>query len=223
MDGFFCSIYDGFNGRDAADFLASTLYENIRLYLNMLDSQMKHRTIMFLNNSDLDGSLQYFLDDNSVHEKVSYVASRFSDMEDAHLQEEEPSFDSYRRGVLCCLQQALAQAESDFLHMVEQEMDSCPDLVSIGSCVLVVLLHGQDLFTLSLGDSRALLATTEGVDVNEDLMDIQLTDCHSVDNETERMRILSDHPDDPQTIVAGKVKGKLKLTRAFGVGYLKKV
>ena len=56
MDGFFCSIYDGFNGRDAAEFLASTLYENIRLYLNMLDSQMKHHSIMFLNNSDLDGS-----------------------------------------------------------------------------------------------------------------------------------------------------------------------
>lgn len=218
----FCAVYDGFNGRDAADFLASALYENIRLYLNMLDSQMKRHDIM--DNSGSDGSLQYFLDDSRVHEKTSFVASSFSDMGVTHVQKEKTSFDSFRHGVLCCLQQALAQAESDFLYMVEQEMDCRPDLVSIGSCVLVVLLHGQDLYTLSLGDSRAILATTEGVNVNnnEDLGAIQLNNCHSVDNEIERTRLLSDHPDDPQTIVAGKVKGKLKLTRAFGVGYLKK-
>jgi pyruvate dehydrogenase phosphatase len=35
--------------------------------------------------------------------------------------------------------------------------------------------------------------------------------------------VLSDHPDDPAVIAGGKVKGKLKVTRALGVGYLKKV
>jgi pyruvate dehydrogenase phosphatase len=52
---------------------------------------------------------------------------------------------------------------------------------------------------------------------------IQLTDSHTVDNELERSRVLSDHPDDPAVIAGGKVKGKLKVTRALGVGYLKKV
>ncbi|CAA3011397.1 Probable protein phosphatase 2C 40 [Olea europaea subsp. europaea] len=51
---------------------------------------------------------------------------------------------------------------------------------------------------------------------------VQLTDSHTVDNEVERTQLLLDHPDDPLTIVAGKVKGKLKVTRAFGVSYLKK-
>ena len=105
-------------------------------------------------------------------------------------------------------------------------MEDRPDLVSVGSCVLVMLLHGKDLYTLNLGDSRAVLATyDEGNDMgqSESLKAIQLTDSHTVDNEVERTRLLDEHPDDSMPVVAGKVKGKLKVTRAFGVGYLKKV
>lgn len=36
-------------------------------------------------------------------------------------------------------------------------------------------------------------------------------------------RIKEEHQDDPRCIVGEKVKGRLKLTRAFGVGYLKQV
>ncbi|GFZ08985.1 protein phosphatase 2C family protein [Actinidia rufa] len=183
----FCSIYDGFNGRDAADFLAGTLYETIGSYLNLLDWDLEHDCL------GSDGYLQYILEDND-----GKIASR-TGIEDS--------------------------AENDFLHMVEQEMEDRPDLVSIGSCVLVVLLYGKDLYILNLGDSRALLATCgEGNDTNEskNLQAIQLTDSHTVDNELERNQLIHDHPDDPATIVAGRVKGKLKVTRAFGVGYLKK-
>lgn len=105
-------------------------------------------------------------------------------------------------------------------------MEERPDLVSVGSCVLVVLIHGTDLYTLNLGDSRVVLATYDGDYVGsgyEHLKAVQLSDCHTVDNELERTMLLKDHPDDPATIVFGKVKGKLKVTRAFGVGYLKKV
>ncbi|KAJ0601962.1 putative protein-serine/threonine phosphatase [Helianthus annuus] len=87
--------------------------------------------------------------------------------------------------------------------MVEQEMEDRPDIVSVGSCVLVGLIQGKELYIMNLGD-------------------MQLTDSHTVDNEVERNQILSEHPDDPKTIVHGRVKGKLKVTRAFGVGYLKK-
>ncbi|RRT73958.1 hypothetical protein B296_00032869 [Ensete ventricosum] len=188
----FCAIFDGFNGRDAADFLAGTLYENIVLYLNLSDSRIK---------------------DNDVKNLGSGVV---------HDQEDESLSDSFRCNIVNCLQQALAQAESDFLHMVEREMDDRPDLVSIGSCVLVVFLHGSYLYTLSLGDSRAILATSEQNNIDtKDLEAIQLMECHSVDNKMECIRLLSEHPDDPKTIVHGKVKGKLRLTRAFGVGYLK--
>ncbi|KAL3648698.1 hypothetical protein CASFOL_005101 [Castilleja foliolosa] len=171
----FCSIYDGFNGRDAADFLAGTLYETVACHLNLLNW----------------------------------------DLEDGEITNLESEFG---QSVLCSLRHAIDQAESEFLHMVEQEMDERPDLVSIGSCVLLVLLHGKNLYVLNLGDSRAVLASYDG----EGLRAVQLTESHTVDDEAERVRVLNDHPDDPCTVVGGKVKGKLKVTRAFGVGYLKK-
>lgn len=216
----FCSIYDGFNGRDAADFLAGTLYENIGFHLNLLDWQKNQQN--GINSDDLgsDGSLLYFLEDGSFEEKLSLSTNSFKDSTVG--AEKVTAFSQSR--VLGSLQHALSQAESDFLYMVEQEMDERPDLVSVGSCVLVVLLHGKDLYTLNLGDSRAVLATSEGIDMdrNEPLKAVQLTEIHNVDNEMECMQLLGDHPNELSPIVAGRVKGKLCLTRAFGVGYLKK-
>ncbi|KAF6163700.1 hypothetical protein GIB67_036160 [Kingdonia uniflora] len=129
--------------------------------------------------------------------------------------------DSFRVGVLNCLSRALAQSESDFLHIVEHEMGKRPDLVAVGSCVLVALLHGKNLYVLNLGDSRAMLATLENQELGL-VKAIQLTEAHSVDNEIEYKKVLSDPLDDPSSIYGGRLKGKLKLTRTFGVGYLKK-
>ncbi|CAH1427557.1 unnamed protein product [Lactuca virosa] len=162
----FCAIYDGFNGRDAADFLAGTFYETIRFNLNSLDIDYSNE---FTNGFD-----DYFLGDGDM----GVIPRR------------------PKNQVLESLQRALNQAENDFLYMVEQEMEDRPDIVSVGSCVLVGLIHG--------------------------LKAVQLTDSHTVDNEFERSQLVSEHPDDPKTIMHGKVKGKLKVTRAFGVGYLKK-
>ena len=39
----------------------------------------------------------------------------------------------------------------------------------------------------------------------------------------EVQRIKREHPDDDQCIVNDRVKGRLKVTRAFGAGYLKQV
>ncbi|KAK7264628.1 hypothetical protein RJT34_32237 [Clitoria ternatea] len=220
----FCAIYDGFNGRDAADFLAGTLYDTIIYYFDKLIWELEPGS----DDGGLGGSLQYKLDDSLIY----HTLSRCKGINDSNhgcfstTKSEVSSYESFSHGVLDILQRAVNQAESDFLYMVEQEMEERPDLVSIGSCVLLVLLHGNDLYTLNLGDSRAVLATCcskgDGKDKGERLRAIQLTDIHSVENEAERARLLADHPDDPKPIIAGKVKGKLKVTRAFGVGYLKK-
>ncbi|XP_038722507.1 probable protein phosphatase 2C 40 isoform X2 [Tripterygium wilfordii] len=224
----FCAIYDGFNGRDAADFLAGTLYETIIYYFSLLDWNEKQDAIRATN-----GSLQCVLENSNIGQKggISSMIDRnkclgidiFSD--NGLYSKGEVSSDLFRHGVLDSLKRALDQAENDFLYMVEQEMDDRPDLVSVGSCVLVALLHGKDLYTLNLGDSRAVLATYDPGNEKseyERLQALQLTDSHTVDNDAERAQLLSDHPDDQMTIVSGKVKGKLKVTRAFGVGYLKK-
>ncbi|KAF6145715.1 hypothetical protein GIB67_032442 [Kingdonia uniflora] len=92
--------------------------------------------------------------------------------------------ESFCVGVLNCLSRALAQSESDFLHMVEHEMGEQPYLVSVGSCVLVALLHGKYLYVLNLGDSRAMLTTLENQELGL-VKAIQLTETHSVDNEIE--------------------------------------
>lgn len=39
----------------------------------------------------------------------------------------------------------------------------------------------------------------------------------------EVLRIKQEHPDDSQCIVNDRVKGRLKVTRAFGAGFLKQV
>ncbi|KAL4386297.1 hypothetical protein GQ457_09G023720 [Hibiscus cannabinus] len=229
----FCAIYDGFNGRDAADFLAGTLYETIIFYFSLQDRESKQDVPRAPNGLTTNGYFEYFHDDITVGDKaktpsridnIKYTSAE-SLMKKTADRKMEVLSDSFRHGVLDSLRRALSQAESDFLYMVEQEMEDRPDLVSIGSCVLVVFLHGDDLYTLNLGDSRAVLATYDGsnhMDQNERLKAIQLTDSHTVDNEVERNRVLQEHPDDSMPIVAGKVKGKLKVTRAFGVGYLKK-
>lgn len=227
----FCAIYDGFNGRDAADFLAGTLYETIVCYFNLSgwESEQDFRTS---NGSGLDGSLQYILGESNLSH-VEKIISGFDCSEDLGVDnftgkrqctKVEETSDSLRHKVLDSLQRSLCQAEHDFLSMVEQEMEDRPDLVSVGSCVLVVLLLGNDLYTLNLGDSRAVLATYAEDCVNEEsLKAVQLTDSHTVDNEIERNQLLSGHPNDPSVIIGGRVKGKLKVTRALGVGYLKQV
>ncbi|KAK1408014.1 hypothetical protein QVD17_39644 [Tagetes erecta] len=53
------------------------------------------------------------------------------------------------------------------------------------------------------------------------LMALQLSTDHSTSIEEEVIRIKNEHPDDNQCIVNGRVKGRLKVTRAFGAGFLK--
>ncbi|GMH28813.1 hypothetical protein Nepgr_030656 [Nepenthes gracilis] len=50
---------------------------------------------------------------------------------------------------------------------------------------------------------------------------LQLSTDHSTSIEEEVLRIRSEHPDDSQCIVNDRVKGRLKVTRAFGAGFLK--
>ncbi|CAH8387005.1 unnamed protein product [Eruca vesicaria subsp. sativa] len=51
---------------------------------------------------------------------------------------------------------------------------------------------------------------------------VQLSSDHSTSVEEEVSRIRSEHPDDEQSILKDRVKGQLKVTRAFGAGFLKK-
>lgn len=222
----FCGIYDGFNGRDAADFLAGTLYDRIASSLHNLEWQTRklHMSCESSSLHQLSGCTS--LGHGNVNNDISLTTDPYtSSVEDREIDPFQSAKDAsthktFRHGVINCLDDAVAQAESDFLYMVEREMEDRPDLVSVGSCVLVALLHMSDIYLLNLGDSRAILATSDGTRDGA-LKTIQLTETHTVDNDSEKKKLLEDHPDDPRPIVNGRVKGKLKVTRAFGVGYLK--
>lgn len=224
----FCGIYDGFNGRDAADFLAGTLYDRIASSLHNLEWRTRKLHMSFESSSlhQLSGGTS--LEHGNVNNDISLTTDPYTlSVEDREIDPFQSSNDAsthktFRHGVINCIGDAVAQAESDFLYMVEREMEDRPDLVSVGSCVLVVLLHMNDIYLLNLGDSRAILATSDGMQDGA-LKTIQLTESHTVDNDSEKKKLLEDHPDDPRPIVNGRVKGKLKVTRAFGVGYLKEV
>ncbi|KAK8626252.1 hypothetical protein V6N13_133903 [Hibiscus sabdariffa] len=51
---------------------------------------------------------------------------------------------------------------------------------------------------------------------------LQLSTDHSTSIKEEVIRIKNEHPDDSQCILNDRVKGRLKVTRAFGAGFLKK-
>ncbi|CAA6663678.1 unnamed protein product [Spirodela intermedia] len=140
--------------------------------------------------------------------------------------------------VLKALSQALEATEAAFMDMVERALDRNPELALMGSCVLVMLMKDQDVYTMNLGDSRVILAQERpsaqhlnrasmrqtsllcawswtGYRRNID-SPISMTWC----NLQEVLRIKAEHPDDVQAVFNDRVKGQLKVTRAFGAALL---
>ncbi|KAL1818749.1 hypothetical protein ACET3Z_013618 [Daucus carota] len=112
----------------------------------------------------------------------------------------------------------------------------------MGSCLLAMLMKGDDVYLMNVGDSRAILAQKvdleriseetlsdlDRIDVDEfcsftSLASSQLTVDHRTSVEEEVQRIKSEHRDDSSAIIKDRVKDFLKVTRAFGAGFLKQV
>ncbi|CAH8300054.1 unnamed protein product [Eruca vesicaria subsp. sativa] len=73
----------------------------------------------------------------------------------------------------------------------------------------------------SVVDDKDTIVNNETPSENMKLVALQLTTDHSTSIEDEVTRIKNEHPDDNQCIVNDRVKGRLKVTRAFGAGFLK--
>ncbi|KAJ0766274.1 putative protein-serine/threonine phosphatase [Helianthus annuus] len=149
--------------------------------------------------------------------------------------------------VLKALSQGLKKTEEAYFNVADQMLDENPELALMGSCVLVMLMKEEDVYVMSVGDSRAVLAQKPEPDLwrhdlerikEETLYDLevfdtdvpnpnptltacQLTTDHSTSIEEEIQRIKSEHPDDACAVMNDRVKGSLKVTRAFGAGFLK--
>ncbi|KAJ6750639.1 hypothetical protein OIU85_001201 [Salix viminalis] len=153
--------------------------------------------------------------------------------------------------VLKALSQALKKAEESYLDIADKMLEENPELSLMGSCVLVMLMKGEDVYVMNVGDSRAVLAQKAEPDywlgkIRQDLERIkeetlhdleafdaersnsmpvltasQLSVDHSTSVEEEVQRIKKEHPDDACALMNDRVKGSLKVTRAFGAGFLK--
>ncbi|XP_042511540.1 probable protein phosphatase 2C 23 [Macadamia integrifolia] len=153
--------------------------------------------------------------------------------------------------VLKALAQALRKTEEAYLEAADKMVMVNPELALMGSCVLVMLMKGEDVYLMNVGDSRAVLAQKAEPDlwigkgpqdlerINEEtlhdlesfdgdqpyklpgLAAVQLTLDHSTCVEEEVKRIKNEHPDDASALLNDRVKGSLKVTRAFGAGFLK--
>lgn len=60
--------------------------------------------------------------------------------------------------VLKALSQALRKTEESYLDIADRMVVENPELALMGSCVLVMLMKGEDVYVMNVGDSRAVLA-----------------------------------------------------------------
>ncbi|CAO2819553.1 unnamed protein product [Amaranthus hypochondriacus] len=73
---------------------------------------------------------------------------------------------------------------------------------------------------INVGEKLSSVADEIPLEVMK-LVALQLSTDHSTSVEDEVLRIKSEHPNDSHCIVNDRVKGRLKVTRAFGAGFLK--
>ncbi|KAM1115631.1 hypothetical protein TB2_006152 [Malus domestica] len=153
--------------------------------------------------------------------------------------------------VLKALSEALRKTEEAYLEVADKMLLENPELALMGSCVLVMLMKGEDVYVMNVGDSRVVLAHKAEPDywlgkirqdlerINEETLNdmegcdgergnaipnltaFQLTTDHSTSEEEEVQRIRNEHPEDACAVMNDRVKGSLKVTRAFGAGFLK--
>ncbi|XP_004302720.1 PREDICTED: probable protein phosphatase 2C 23 [Fragaria vesca subsp. vesca] len=270
----FVGIYDGFNGPDAPDYLLSNLYSAVHeelkglLWSDIESTDLKSSEIGFIEGVDKENcgvenvlsnrkQSQHLRNErNEMDNKWEESQKRWKcewdrempelDKENLKLKVSNGVAAANPSDVLKALSEALRKTEEAYLDAADKMVTENPELALMGSCVLVMLMKGDDVYLMNVGDSRAVLARKADHKIkrnleriNEEalcerrssnadelyslnnLTSVQLTMDHSTNVKEEVQRIRNEHPDDASAVMNKRVKGYLKVTRAFGAGFLK--
>ncbi|KAF2570706.1 hypothetical protein F2Q70_00006878, partial [Brassica cretica] len=243
----FVGIYDGFSGPDAPDYLLNNLYTAVQKELNgLLCNDEKLRTLgkngdtqigKRSDKEDSDSGKENF----PVTTNIDAVASGARNQEKSvkwrcewENNDTKSDNDCDQKGsnstttdhgdVLKALVQALRKTEESYLELADTMVEENPELALMGSCVLVTLMKGEDVYVMNVGDSRAVLARKPNVVVGSrrqkelerikevremfmngsimrnSLVPLQLNKENSTRIEEEVRRIKKEHPEDDGAI-----------------------
>uniref|UniRef100_A0A803L3J2 protein-serine/threonine phosphatase n=1 Tax=Chenopodium quinoa TaxID=63459 RepID=A0A803L3J2_CHEQI len=231
----FVGIYDGFNGPDAPDFLLSNLSSAVNKELQGLlyhdcRSESELESVSASNQSTISKDSEEEVNDCS--RRMSGLDCCSSIDQDEEIDEKvkeklkQMSSKIKHSDVLKALSNALRKTEEAYLDIADKMVKENPELSLMGSCVLAMLMMGEDIYLMNVGDSRAVLgqkpaSETEFSEEFPHISSLQLTVDHNTYVKEEVQRIRRGHLDDPFAVVNNRVKGSLKVTRAFGAGFLK--
>ncbi|XP_065865043.1 probable protein phosphatase 2C 60 isoform X2 [Euphorbia lathyris] len=122
------------------------------------------------------------------------------------------------------IRKAFQATEDGFLSLVTKQWPMKPQIAAVGSCCLVGVVCGGNLYIANVGDSRAVLGRV--MKATGEVLSIQLSAEHNVCIESVRQEMKALHPDDSHIVVlkhnVWRVKGLIQISRSIGDVYLKK-
>ncbi|GMJ06929.1 Arabidopsis Pp2c clade D 6 [Hibiscus trionum] len=122
------------------------------------------------------------------------------------------------------IRKAYQATEEGFMSLVAKQWPMSPQIAAVGSCCLVGVVCGGNLYVANLGDSRAVLG--RAVKGTGEYLASQMSEEHNACIESVRRELKLLHPDDPQIVVlkhnVWRVKGRIQISRSIGDVYLKK-
>lgn len=112
-------------------------------------------------------------------------------------------------------------ADADFLDYCW--LDHAYESGLSGACAVTVHIDNDTVSTANIGDCRAVIARRNSNTAQPSYTAVELTTDHQIDtNEAEKLRLLSEHPNERDVISRNRVKGRLQPTRGMGDGIYKR-
>eukprot|EP01114_Cavostelium_apophysatum_P001724 TRINITY_DN11502_c0_g1_i1.p1 TRINITY_DN11502_c0_g1~~TRINITY_DN11502_c0_g1_i1.p1 ORF type:complete len:393 (+),score=89.29 TRINITY_DN11502_c0_g1_i1:254-1432(+) len=206
---FFFGVYDGHGGHAAAEFARTQLiqYVQYNLFLKLQgqeqfaksDREMANFVERLATTSDWDQFEQQIECNTGSKEAAEMVREMFD----------------VTRAVPDALKRAFQQADQAFLLSgVLDKANKLHDVFS-GACVLMTYVLDNYLFVANAGDCKALLgARVKNSNGEWQWMARPLSTIHTA--KTEEATILKEHPNEPDAVAQGRVKGFLEPSRGLG-------